>query len=56
MPETEVPRLPYRKVTYTEQCWYILRFWFRRLLRKKGRHAKETDASVRVPRMPKTNR
>lgn len=56
MPEMEVPRLPYRKVTYTEQCWYILRFWLRRLLRKKDRHAKKTDASVRVPRMPKTHR
>lgn len=27
--------MPYRKVGYLEQCWYLLRYKIRELLRKK---------------------
>lgn len=48
--------MSYRKVTYLEQCWYILRFWLREKIRKDDPHAKKTEASVRVSRMPKSDR
>lgn len=25
--------MAYRKVTYTEQCWYIIKFWIKEKLR-----------------------
>ena len=55
MPERRC-RMSYRKVTYLEQCWYILRFWLREKIRKDDPDAKKTEASVRVPRMPKSDR
>ena len=34
----------YRKVTYTEQCWYILKFWIKEKLRSiKLRFYKQKD-------------
>ena len=48
--------MSYRKVTYLEQCWYILRFWLGEKIRKDDLHAKKTEASVRPPRMPKSDR
>lgn len=46
----------YRKVTYLEQCWYILRFWLREKIRKEDPHAEKTEAPVRISRMPKSDR
>ncbi len=27
--------MPYRRITYIEQCWYVIMFKLRELLRKK---------------------
>ena len=33
----------YRKVGYAEQCWYMLKAWFRmKFRRKEKKHAKKT--------------
>ena len=48
--------MSYRKVTYLEQCWYILRFWLREKAGKEGPYAKKTKTPVRVPRLPKSDR
>lgn len=48
--------MSYRKVTYLEQCWYILRFWLLEKIRKEYPNAKKTKSSVRVPQMPKSDR
>ena len=48
--------MSYRKVTYLEQCWYNLRFWLRERIGKEGPNAKKTEASVRIPRMPKSDK
>ena len=29
----------YRKVSYLEQCWYILKYWFRK---RRDDHAKKS--------------
>lgn len=40
--------MPYRKVGYLEQCWYIVRYKLREVLRKDDHHAKKAEAPVRV--------
>lgn len=37
----------YRKVTYTEQIWYIIKYQLQRLFRRrKCKHAEETEDTV----------
>lgn len=38
--QTEVLSVGYRKVSYVEQLWYILRYKLRQLLRKEDASAK----------------
>ena len=38
--QTEVIPMGYRKVSYAEQIWYIIRYKLRELLRKEERNAK----------------
>ena len=40
--QTEVMCVGYRKVSYVEQLWYILRYKLRQLLRKEDNSAKQT--------------
>ena len=37
--QTEVMEMGYRKVSYVEQIWYIIRYKVRELLRKEGNRA-----------------
>jgi hypothetical protein len=37
---TEVNTVGYRKVSYLEQVWYVLRYKLRELMRKEGSRAK----------------
>jgi len=37
---TEVIPMGYRKVSYAEQIWYIVRYKLRQLLRKEDKRAK----------------
>ena len=37
--DMEAGKMPYRKVTYLEQCWYLILFMIRELLRgEEKRH------------------
>ena len=38
--QTEVIPMGYRKVSYAEQIWYIVRYKLRQLLRKEDKRAK----------------
>ena len=38
--QTEVIPMGYRKVSYAEQVWYIIRYKLRQLLRKEDKRAK----------------
>ena len=38
--QTEVIMMGYRKVSYAEQIWYIVRYKLRQLLRKEDKRAK----------------
>ena len=40
--QMEVMCVGYRKVSYMEQIWYILRYKLRQLLRKEDNSAKQT--------------
>lgn len=35
--------MPYRKVGYAEQCWYLIRFKIRHLFRRKKKRKKDQD-------------
>ena len=47
--------MPYRKVGYMEQCWYIVRYKIREVFRKEKCNAVKTQTSVRVSRLPQTD-
>ena len=34
-PDGRSRHMSYRKVSYAEQCWYIVKFWLRDLFRKR---------------------
>ena len=40
--QTEVVDVGYRKVSYMEQLWYVLRYKLRQLFRKEDTGAKQT--------------
>ena len=48
--------MPYRKVGYMEQCWYIIRWKVREVFGKEKIHAKKTETSVRVSGLPQPDR
>ena len=48
-------QMPYRRVSYPEQCWYIVRFWLREKIRKDKPNASKTPKAVRIPRVPKSD-
>ena len=47
--------MPYRRVSYPEQCWYNVRFWLREKIRKDKPNAPKTQKAVRIPRVPKSD-
>lgn len=47
--------MPYRKVGYIEQCWYIVRYKIREIFWKEKCNAVKTQTSVCVPRLPPTD-
>jgi hypothetical protein len=48
--------VPYRKVGYMEQCWYIIRWKVREVFGKEKIHAKKTETAVRVSGLPQSDR
>ena len=49
--------MPYRKVGYLEQCWYIIKGAVRmKLKERRKRRAKETETPVRDSRMSESDR
>ena len=49
--------MPYRKVGYLEQCWYIIKGAVRMKLKERRKHrAKKTETSMCGAWMPKSYR
>ena len=49
--------MPYRKVGYLEQCWYIIKGAVRmKLKERRKRRAKKTETPVRDSRMSESDR